>query len=222
VKNKEWPVPPGALESGIFFSRIEMRKPWHAPAAPAAKAYHEAGHVVVAYAFGGQVRRGGVRSAAWAHGWHPNFVTANVCVLMAGYLAEEKFQGHHWRWEEDVIKELRAVRSGHNEDVSLRGNPTDVRAIAQALFEDSPPTAPADARRLVTYCRQQTSALLDELRVWGGVERLAQALLRHRYLSPSIVKQLLDEVFAQRPALDPARLMQGADHAVTLYVRAAA
>jgi hypothetical protein len=87
--------------------------------------------VVVAYAFGGQVRRGGVRSAAWAHVWHPNFVTANVCVLMAGYLAEEKFQGHHWRWEEDVIKELRAVRSGHNEDVSLRGNPTDVRAIAR-------------------------------------------------------------------------------------------
>ena len=74
-----------------------MRKPWHALAAPAAKAYHEAGHVVVAYAFGGQVRRGGVRSGVWAHVWHPNFVTANVCVLMAGYLAEEKFQGHHWR-----------------------------------------------------------------------------------------------------------------------------
>ena len=118
-------------------------------------------------------------------------MTANVCVLMAGYLAEEKFQGHHWRWEEDVIEELRAVRSGHNEDVSLRGNPTDVRAIAQALFQDSLPTAPADARPLVTYCRQQTSALLDELRVWAALKsRLAQALLRatatcHRVSSSS-------------------------------------
>jgi hypothetical protein len=126
---------------------------------------------------------------------------------MAGYLAEGKFQGHRWDWEEEiieeeVIKELRAVRSGHIEDVSLRGSPTDFRAIAQAIFDDDPPTTPADARRLVTYCRQQTSALLDELRVWGGVERLAQALLRHCYLSPSIVKHLLDEEFAQRPALD--------------------
>ena len=32
-----------------------------------ATAYHEAGHVVVAYEFGWWVRRGGVRLGAWAH-----------------------------------------------------------------------------------------------------------------------------------------------------------
>jgi hypothetical protein len=177
---------------------VEMRKAWYAPAAPAAKAYHDAGHVVVAYVFGGQVRRGGVRTGTLAHvSQHPNFVIANVCVLMAGYLAEEKYQGHHWLWDDDVIRELHALRSGHNEDVSLRGNPTDLRAIAQLISDDGPSMPLADASHLIAQCRQQTAALLDEQPVWIGVEQIAEALLRNRFLSPSFVKHILDTEFRQ-------------------------
>jgi hypothetical protein len=68
-----------------------------------------------------------------------------------------------------------------------------------ALFEDDLTTTFSDARWAVTYYRNQTTALLNKPRVWGGVERIAQALLRRRYpLSARVVKQLLgDEFFVQ-------------------------
>jgi H-NS histone family len=53
----------------------------------------------------------------------------------------------------------------------------------------------AGARRVVTYCRNVTNALLDDPRVWAGVERLAKALYRRRYLSPRAVKKVLGDAF---------------------------
>ena len=165
---------------------------------PETVAYHEAGHVVVAYEFGWWVCRGGVRIGAWAHARlrhreSDDTVLARVCVSMAGLLAEQKFLGVQWRFEEDVVKHVRAVRAG--EDEGLRLYPSDLRAIALALLDDDPPISLNAVRRVVAYCRNVTDALLDEPRVWGGVERVAKALFRRRYLSPRTVKQLLGDAF---------------------------
>ena len=165
---------------------------------PETIAYHEAGHAVVAYEFGWWVHRGGVRIGAWAHGrlryrQSDDTMLAHICISLAGLLAEQKFLGLQWRFEEDVVEPLRAVRAG--EDEGLRLDPTDLRAVALALLEDDPTISLSGARRVVTYCRNHTNALLDEPRVWGGVERVAKALFRRRYLSPRAVKQLLGDAF---------------------------
>jgi hypothetical protein len=162
-----------------------------------ALAYHEASHAVVAYEFGWLVRRGGVRIGAWAHArlWCPtgtDTTRANICVHMAGLLAEEKFLQVQWRFEEDVIKNLRAVRAGQNDEL---GYPSDLRAIALALFDDDPPIRFSEARRAIAYLRNETNALLDDPRIWRGVERVAKVLFRRRYLSPRAVRQLLGDAF---------------------------
>src|SRR5262245_51455100 len=161
-------------------------------------AYHEAGHVVVAYEFGWWVRRVGVR--LWPLPrvkllYRDYTLLARVCVSMAGLLAEQKFHGVQWRFEEDVVEHVRAVRAGKDEVENL--SPSDLRKIALALIDDDPLIS-CDlngVRRVVAYYRDITNALLDEPRVWGGVERVAQALIRRRYLSPRAVKQVLGDAF---------------------------
>jgi hypothetical protein len=165
---------------------------------PETIAYHEAGHVVVAYEFGWWVRRGGVRLGAWAHARLRHreadyTLCARICIRMAGLLAEEKFHGIQWHFEEEVVDHVRAVRAGESEGAYL--DPSDLRAIALALLDDDPPISLAGARRVVTHCRNVTNALLDDPRVWGGVERLAKVLYRRRYLSPRAVKQVLGDAF---------------------------
>src|SRR5262249_38814983 len=64
------------------------------------------------------------------------------------------------------------------------------------------PLASASCVAFVAYCRNVTNALLDEPRVWGGVERVAKALFRRRYLSPRAVKQLLGDAFFAGVRLD--------------------
>jgi len=166
---------------------------------PETVAYHEAGHVVVAYEFGWWVCRGWVRSIrAWPHATLRHRESdytelARVCIHMAGLLAEQKFHGAQWRFEEDVVKHVRAVRAGEDEGVRLY--PSDLRAIALALIDDDPCTSLNGVRRVVAYYRNVTNALLDEPRVWGGVERVAKALVRRRYLSPRAVKQVLGDAF---------------------------
>jgi hypothetical protein len=178
------------------------RSRWRAARArlltPETIAYHEAGHVVVAYEFGWWVRRGGVRSGAWPHArlrWRESDDTmlAHVCVSLAGLLAEQKFHGLEWHLEEDVVEHLRAVRAG--EDEGLRLDPSDLRAVALALLDDDPPISLAAARRAAVYSQEYTEALLDDPRVWGGVERLAKVLYRRRYLSPRAVKKVLGDSF---------------------------
>jgi hypothetical protein len=44
---------------------------------------------------------------------------AHVCISMAGLLAEQKFLGQQWRFEEDVVQEIRAVRAGEDEGPGL-------------------------------------------------------------------------------------------------------
>jgi hypothetical protein len=173
---------------------------------PETIAYHQAGHVVVAYEFGWWVPRGGVRLGAWAHarlrhrevdytvlGASDNMMLARVCISMAGLLAEEKFLGQQWRFEEDVVRHLRAVRAGEDEGLCMY--PSDLRAIALALLDHDPPISLAGARRVVTHCRNVTNALLDDPRVWAGAERLAKALYRRRYLSPRAVKKVLGDAY---------------------------
>ena len=91
---------------------------------------------------------------------------------MAELLAEQKLHGLEWRFEEDIIKELVTVRATPNIAIFV----TDLRAIALALLDDDPPISLSGARRALTYCRNETHALLDQPRMWGGVERVAKAL----------------------------------------------
>ena len=181
---------------------------------PETVTYHEAGHAVVAFEHGWRVRRGGVRAGAWPHArlYYPeaaNTATAHICVSMAGLVAEEEFHGARWGWEGDVIKHFRAVRAGQDSE-SFRLYPSDLRSIAMAIFEDDPTTTLAGARRVVAYCRTQTDALLAQPRVWAGVERVAKALVRRRYLSPRMVGQLLGEAFFAGIA-SPVHLRRASD-----------
>jgi len=121
---------------------------------------------------------------------------------MAGLLAEQKLHGVQRRFEEDVVEHVRAVRAGKDEVANLY--PSDLRKIALALIDDDPLIScdPSGVRRVVAYYRDVTNALLDEPRVWGGVERVAKALFRRRYLSPRAVKQLLGDAFFAGVRLD--------------------
>jgi len=163
---------------------------------PEATAYHEAGHVVAIYEFGWRVARGGVRIGAQPHvkllHCESDYL-ADVCISMAGLLAEQKFHGVQWRFEENVVKHVRAVRAGEDEVANLY--PSDLRAIALALLNDDPTISLNGVRRVVAYYRNVTNALLHEPRVWGGVERVAKALIRRRHLSPRAVKQALGDAF---------------------------
>jgi hypothetical protein len=182
-------------------SRMKMRESWRAARkrllTQETVAYHEAGHVLVAYEFGWWVRRGGVRLGAWAHAClhHDAYganVRARVCIATAGILAEQKFHGVQWDLEEDFLEHIRAVRAGRE---GVRLNPLDFRAIALALLDDDPPISLTEARAALSYCRDYTNALLDDARVWAGVERLAKKLARRRYLSPRAVRQVLGDAF---------------------------
>ena len=180
-------------------------------------AYHEAGHVVVAYQFGWWVHRGGVRLGGWAHarlrhrradytvlGTSENMLLARICIRIAGLLAEEKFHGIQWHFEEEVVDHVRAVRAGESEGAYLY--PSDLRAVALALLDDDPTISFAGARRVVTYCRNVTNALLDDPRVWEGVERLAKVLHRRGYLSPRAVKKVLGGAFFAGVKKDAGRV----------------
>ena len=165
---------------------------------PESTAIHEAAHAVVAYEWGWWVRRGGVRIRSWPRaclGLQPteNDVGARICVSLAGLLAEEKFHGVRWRFEEDVVKQLRAIRAGRREELELF--PSDLQRIALALFDHDPPIRFSEARRSIAYWRNETNKLLDEPRVWDGVQRLAKALVRRRHLSPRAVRQVLGDAF---------------------------
>ena len=165
-----------------------------------ATAYHEAGHVVAVYEFGWWVRRGGLRIGALAHtclDFYESDYTerARVCVSMAGPIAEQIFHGIEEDFEEDVVRHVRAVWAGEDEGGWACLRPSDLRAIALALIDNDPSIGLDGVRRVVTHYQNVTNALLDEPRVWGGVERVAKALIRRRYLSPRAVKQALGDAF---------------------------
>jgi hypothetical protein len=157
-------------------------------------AFHEAGHVIVAYDFKWWIGHGGVRLGAWAHArfgnqLSDNTLTARVSVYMAGLLAEEKFLGLQLRIEDAVIDEIRAVRAGREE--FMVPFPTDLRGVALALIDDDPTIADCEARAAVAYCRARTTALLAAPAAWGSVERITAALLRRGRLTRRQMESLL-------------------------------
>jgi hypothetical protein len=142
-----------------------------------------------------------VRIGAWPHVClqhkkGEDDVRARICISMAGLLAEQKFHGEQWRFEEDVVKELVAIRAGRREEVELFR--TDLRAVALALVDDDPPIRLSEARRAIVYWRNETNMLLDEPVVWDRIERVAKALLRRRHLSERAVRRLLGDAFFEQ------------------------
>jgi hypothetical protein len=119
-----------------------------------------------------------------------------MCISLAGLLAEEKLQGVQWRFEEEVIEALRAIRSGRKDEIALFRN--DLREMALALVDDDPPIRFSEARRAIVFWRNETNKLLDEPIVWDGIERVAKMLVRRRYLSPRAVRSLLGDAFFEQ------------------------
>jgi hypothetical protein len=123
-------------------------------------------------------------------------VRARICISLAGLLAEQKFHGEQWRFEEDVVRELVAIRAGRREEVELFR--TDLRAVALALVDDDPPIRLSEARRAIVYWRNETNKLLDEPRVWDGIARVAKVLVRRRHLSARALRHLLGDAFFEQ------------------------
>ena len=103
---------------------------------------------------------------------------------------------NEWRFEEDVVKEVVAIRAGRREELELFRS--DLRDIALALVDDDPPIRFSEARRAIVYGRSETNKLLDEPVVWDGIERVAKVLVRRRYLSPRAVRHLLGDAFFEQ------------------------
>jgi hypothetical protein len=168
-----------------------------------AVAHHEAAHVATAYEFGWWVRKPGVNIGAWPCAYldHGGAYTtrARICISMAGMLAEEKFYGVPWTFTEDVVNHWREVCAGTPEvkhPSDPRRDTTDLRTIAWELYDDD--MTDDAVRQAVAYWRNETWALLTQPRVWAGVTRVANALLRRGRLSPRAVKQILGESFFNR------------------------
>jgi hypothetical protein len=124
-------------------------------------------------------------------------VLLRCCVYLAGLVAEQKFhQQQAWHFAGDVLKEIRNIRAGVNESISLY--PWDLRGVAVALLDDDPAISLNAARRAVVYCQKHTEEILAKPRVWAGAERVANALLRRGHLSPRAAKQILGESFFNR------------------------
>jgi hypothetical protein len=160
-------------------------------------AYHEAAHVVVAYEFGWWVWRGGIRICRCPQaslGWRSEDYNsrARICVGMAGLVAEEKLHSLRCGFEDEVIRHILALRAGEETSPIVV---SDERAVALAIVEDEPCRTLSGARRVIAYWRDETNSLLDQPRVWGGIERLAKKLVRRRYLSPRGVAQALGSGF---------------------------
>jgi hypothetical protein len=114
--------------------------------------------------------------------------TAQICISMAGLLAEEKFYGSGGSFSgEDVFKHFQALCRGEQE--ASWPESTDLRKIARELYDDD--TTQASIIAAVAHYREATNALLNNPRIWADVTKVAKALLQRRRLGPRALKRLL-------------------------------
>jgi hypothetical protein len=156
----------------------------------AEEAYHEAGHAVVAYYFRGRLLGEGVRIGdedAFAHTrsrpWR------SVVVSLAGPVAEAKYLGVTSIIDFDEV--AAAVERQHDWLGRGRDEVSDELNAVRWLLQAEPDITASDAVERVRCCEAEVARLLDDPRVWSAVERVADALLRHRQLGHAKVMALL-------------------------------
>jgi hypothetical protein len=150
-------------------------------------AYHEAGHVVVAYWYGWWLNEDGVEiDDRWYAGMRSPALLytteARVITLMAGRLAEHKYHGlGNGRFDDDGALELlgvaRRIQAGEeiiDEDSEWSGDCTD---IAVVLVEDNPTMTDHEYVRTLRTYQKKTRLILNKPAVWRAVKKVAEALL---------------------------------------------
>jgi hypothetical protein len=104
---------------------------------------------------------------------------AKPVALPPGRAAEQKFHGQQgWNFVGDVLKEMRNIRARVGE------GKWDLRAVALSPLDDDPAISLNAARTAAIYCQKHTEEILAKPRVSAGAERVVNALLRRRHLSP--------------------------------------
>jgi hypothetical protein len=166
-------------------------------------AYHEAGHAVVNYWFGGWLNPDGVEIVKrWYTGTRcPKIyytTEARVVGTIAGYVAEDKFHGgdlsnifddstllfnalelaREMQREGISVEELAKWDQGRSEDAS-----GDDGLVAATLVEVKPAITNKEYKKKVRIHLEQTRRLLNEPAVWRAVRKLAVGLLKSGRLS---------------------------------------
>ncbi len=157
-------------------------------------AFHEASHAVVAYCFGWWVNHEGVEiDERWYCGLRrtidANTVEAEICVHLAGFMAERLLNSH-----------LPLSSNIHDLEIALddaqgdwgTADSDDEAAFARLLSEH--PDLEDDA--LIALYRKyeaRTLSLLREPAVWKAVEDVAGALVKNGFLAASEVEKLIPE-----------------------------
>jgi hypothetical protein len=150
-------------------------------------AYHEAGHVVVAYWYGWWLNEDGVEiDARWYTGMRSPVLLytteARVVTSMAGQMAEHKYHGlGNGRFDnEGALELLEVARCIHRSEAILdeesewSGDDTD---IAVVLVEDNPTITDHEYVRTLRTYQKKTRLILNKPAVWRAVMKVAEALL---------------------------------------------
>ena len=151
-------------------------------------AYHEAGHVVVAYWYGWWLNSDGVEiDARWYTGVRtPKLYyssEARVVQSMAGRIGEHKFHGlGDGRFDDcSALEQLELARRLHRGEVEDWEEEeefwNDSLVTARALVEDNPAISDDEYVKALRAYQKKTRQILNKATVWRAVEKVATALL---------------------------------------------
>jgi hypothetical protein len=165
-------------------------------------AYHEAGHAVASFALNRAVRRLSVVPGDNSEGrvlnhelrnFHPDYerdartlakVQREIMILLAGGIAQAKFQGHR------------------------RGLGTDQDFRCAYLLAEHMCDSDEESEALVAWLHERTRLLLNRPWHWRAVQDIARELLGHRELSGRAARRIFTAAarlyFQEQAAMDAA------------------
>jgi hypothetical protein len=154
------------------------------------KAYHEAGHAVVAYQMGGWVDSLDIAGRGCA-----NFSVATVddttervsVIYCAGWLAEWRWhrQGSRFRRRECLKFIIEATRGEIDEERA-----GDVQSSILRLIRDCDATDEELIARFRDY-ENEAARLIDTPAIWNQIKRLVPPLIQHGKLTQEQVEEIL-------------------------------